>query len=53
MRQICILQSYPFFGQKLLAGAIYTVGDMVHGHLLTDERADRLITEGWAEEWHG
>ena len=53
MRQIRILQSYPFFGEPLLAGAVYTVGQMVHGHDLTEQRANRLIEEGWAEEWHG
>jgi len=53
MRQIRILQSYPFFGQNLHAGAVYTVGNMVHGHLLDEARANRLIEEGWAEEWHG
>ncbi len=53
MRKIRILQAYPFFGEKLLAGAVYSVGHMVHGHLLTDQRANRLIEEGWAEEYHG
>ena len=53
MRKIRILRSYLFFGQKLLAGAVYTVGNMVHGHLLREDHADRLIEEGWAEEYHG
>ncbi len=53
MRKIRILQAYPFFGEKLLAGAVYTVGNMVHGHLLREDHADRLIEEGWAEEYHG
>ena len=53
MRQIRILQSYPFFGEPLLAGAIHKVGSMVNGHLLDDHRANRLIEEGWAEEYHG
>ena len=52
MRKIRILQAYPFFGQSLMAGAVYQVGSMVHGHLLTDQRADRLLEEGWAEEYH-
>jgi len=52
MRKIKILRSYLFFGQKLLAGAVYNVGGMVHGHLLTDQRADKLIEDKWAEEYH-
>ncbi len=52
MRQIRILQSYPFFGERLLAGAIYTVGQMVNGHVLDEDRINRLIEEGWAVEYH-
>lgn len=52
MRKIRIKESYPFFGQNLIAGAVYDVGRMVHGHLLDDHRANRLIEEGWAEEYH-
>jgi len=52
MRQIRILQSYPFFGEPLLADAIYTVSQTVNGHALDEDRINRLIEEGWAVEYH-
>ena len=50
MKAICMNGPYKFFDTILIGGATYQVGSMPGGHELTDERAKRLVAEGWAEE---
>lgn len=50
MKEILMLQSYKWFEDVLSEGAQYKIGSMPSGHELTEERAKRLVAEGWAEE---
>ena len=50
MKAIFMKEPYKFFDTVLVGGATYQIGSMIGGNELTDERATRLIAEGWAEE---
>lgn len=50
MKAIFMKESYKFFETVLIGGATYQVGSMPGGHELTEERAARLVAEGFAEE---
>lgn len=50
MKEILIKESYKFFDTVLIGGATYNIGSAPGGHELTEERAKRLVAEGWAEE---
>jgi hypothetical protein len=43
-------ESYKFFDTVLVGGAPYQIGSMIGGNELTEERATRLVADGWAEE---
>lgn len=49
MKEILVREPYKFFDTVLVGGARYKIGSMPGGHELTEERAKRLIEEGWAE----
>ena len=50
MKSIRMIEPYPFMGTVLIEGMTYQIGSAPGGHELTEERAKRLIAEGWAEE---
>ena len=50
MKAILMKEPYKFFDTVLVGGATYQIGSMIGGNELTEERANRLIAEGWAEE---
>ena len=50
MKEILMHEPYKFFDTTLMEGMRYKVGAMYGGHELTEDRAKRLIEEGWAEE---
>ena len=50
MKAIRMNEPYKFFDTILIGGATYQIGSIPGGHELTDERAKRLVVEGWAEE---
>jgi len=50
MKAIRMNEPYKFFDTILIGGATYRIGSMPGGHKLTEERAARLVAEGWAEE---
>ena len=50
MKAIKMLEAYRFFDTVLIGGATYQIGSAPGGHELTEERAKRLVAEGWAEE---
>ena len=50
MKEILMHEPYKFFDTTLMEGMRYAIGAMYGGHELTEERAKRLIEEGWAEE---
>lgn len=50
MKEILMHEPYKFFDTTLMEGARYKIGSTPGGHELTEERAKRLIEEGWAEE---
>lgn len=50
MKEILMTEPYPFFDTVLVGGATYKIGSMPGGHKLTEERATRLVEEGFAEE---
>ena len=50
MKAIFMKEPYKFFDTVLVGGATYQIGSMPGGNELTEERAKRLIAEGWAEE---
>ena len=50
MKAILMKEPYKFFDTVLVGGATYQIGSMIGGNELTEERAKRLVAEGWAEE---
>jgi hypothetical protein len=50
MKSISMREAYRFFDTVLIEGATYQIGAAPGGHELTEERAKRLVAEGWAEE---
>lgn len=45
-----MLEPYPWFGEKLMVGQVYEVGQRYNGRTIRDKNADQLIAEGWAKE---
>ena len=50
MKSIKMLEAYRFFDTVLIGGATYQIGSVPGGNELTEDRAKRLVAEGWAEE---